>query len=247
MATPTTREEFKQFCLRKLGKPVIEINVDDDQAEDRIDEALKFYQDYHYDGSHRTFLKHQITSTDISNEYIAIPSTIIGVINVFPIGVGLNTNNLFNLRYQITLNEIVNWTSTRLANYTMSMERIALMEELLVGKQPLRFNRHMDRMYLDVDWQFRMTEGEYIIIEAYQRLDPDSYSQVWGDWWLQNYASALIKKQWGANLSKFENMQMPGGVIFNGQKIWEEANEDVRRLEDEVIEKYSMPAMDMIS
>lgn len=246
MAIPSSRSEFKEFCLRKLGKPVIEINVDDDQVNDRIDEALKFYQDYHYDGSEKFYLKHQITATDISNEYIPVSNNTIGVTNVFPIGVGLNTNNLFNLRYQLSLNEIVNWTGVRLHNYTMSMERIALMEELLVGKQPLRFNRHQDRLYLDIDWSTKVSVGEYLIFETYRSLDPDTYTDVWGDWWLQKYATALIKKQWGSNLIKFEGLQMPGGVSFNGERIFEEAKDEVQKMEDEMIEKYSLPATDMI-
>ena len=246
MANPTTRDEFKKYCLRRLGHPVIEINVDEDQLQDRIDDALSFYRDYHYDGTERTFLKHQVTADDITNEYISIPSNIIGVVNVFPVGTGLNANNLFNLRYQITLNEIYDWAHSQFANYTMAMERIALMEEIFVGKQPLRYNRHMDRMYLDMDWSARVTEGEYLIIECYRTLDPDTYTDVWGDWWLRQYATQLIKRQWGENLKKFEGMQLPGGVQFNGQQIWSEADEEIKRLEEEIVSRYSMPAMDMI-
>ena len=128
----------------------------------------------------------------------------------------------------------------------MSMERIALMEEVFVGKQPLRFNRHMDRLFIDMDWSERTSVGEYLIIEAYRQLDPDTYTSVWGDWWLRRYCTALFKKQWGENLKKFEGMQLPGGVQFNGQTIWNEADEEIKALEEEVISRYSMPAMDMI-
>jgi hypothetical protein len=246
MANPTTREELKKYCLRRLGHPVVEINVDEDQMQDRIDDALAFYRDYHYDGSERTFYKHQVTSSDQTNGYISIPTNIIGVINVFPVGTGLNANNLFNLRYQITLNDIYDWSHAQFQNYYMSMERIALMEEVFVGKQPLRFNRHMDRLFIDMDWSERTSVGEYLIIEAYRQLDPDTYTSVWGDWWLRRYCTALFKKQWGENLKKFEGMQLPGGVQFNGQTIWNEADEEIKALEEEVISRYSMPAMDMI-
>ncbi|MEK9699635.1 MAG: hypothetical protein VW270_27905 [Candidatus Poseidoniales archaeon] len=246
MANPSTRDELKKYCLRRLGHPVVEINIDEDQMQDRIDDALEFYRDYHYDGVERTFYKHQVTSSDITNEYIAIPSNINGVINVFPLGTGLNANNLFNLRYQITLNEIYDWSHAQFQNYTESMRRIALMEEIFVGKQPLRFNRHMDRLFIDMDWSTRVTAGEYIIIEAYRVLDPDTYTSVWGDRWLRQYCTQLFKRQWGENLKKFEGMQLPGGVQFNGQQIWSEADEEVKRLEEEVVNNYSMPAMDMI-
>lgn len=245
MATPTTRTELKKYCLRRLGAPVVEINVDEDQVDDRIDDALEFYRDYHYDGSERIFLKHQITETDKTNQYIDIPTTVMGIVNVFPIGTGLQANNLFNLRYQISLNEVHDWASEKIQHYVASMERIALLEELLVGKQPLRFNRHTDKMHLDMDWN-RVSVGEYIIIECYKVLDPDTYTSVWGDWWLRQYCTALIKRQWGENMKKFEGMQLPGGVTFNGQTIWAEAQEEILRLEEEVQKKFSMPAMDMI-
>jgi hypothetical protein len=246
MANPSTRDEFKKYCLRRLGHPVIEINVDEDQIQDRIDDALAFYRDYHYDGTERTFLKHQITADDRTNGYIPIPANIIGVVNIFPVGTGLNANNLFNLRYQITLNDIYDWSHSAFANYTSSMERIALMQEIFVGKQPLRYNRHMDRLHIDMDWTARTVEGEYLVIECYRTLDPDTYTDVWGDWWLRQYATQLIKRQWGENLKKFEGMQLPGGVQFNGQQIWSEADEEIKRLEEEIVSRYSMPAMDMI-
>ncbi len=246
MANPTTREEFKNYCLRRLGHPVVEINIDEDQMQDRIDDALAFYRDYHYDGTERTFLKHQVTANNITNGYLDVPDNITGVINVFPVGTGLNANNLFNLRYQITLNEIYDWAHSQFQNYTESMKRIALMEEIFVGKQPLRFNRHMDKLYIDMDWKARAPEGLYLIIECYRALDPDVYTDVWGDWWLRQYATQLFKRQWGENLKKFEGMQLPGGVTFNGQKIWEEADQEIKKLEEEIVNKYSMPAMDMI-
>lgn len=246
MANPASRTELKNYCLRRLGSPVIEINIDEDQMQDRIDDALAFYRDYHYDGTERTYYKHQVTVTDQQNQYLTIPDNIIGIVNVFPLGTGLNANNLFNLRYQITLNEIYDWSHAQFQNYTESMRRIALMEEIFVGKQPIRYNRHMDRLFIDMDWNTRTVAGEYIIIEAYRAIDPDTYTQIWGDWWLRQYTTQLFKRQWGENLKKFEGMQLPGGVQFNGQTIWNEAEEEIKRLEEEVVNRYSMPAMDMI-
>ena len=246
MAKPTSREEFIEYCLRKLGKPVLEINVDNDQVEDRVDEALAYYHDYHFDGAQKIYLAHQITEQDQINKYITIPEAIIGVINIFDIGDSYSTNNLFNLRYQISLNDLYAFSSTRYAPYYMAFQNIALAEELFVGKQSLRYNRHVNKLYIDMAWSEKTTVGEYIIIEAYEAIDPDTYSDVWKDRWLQNYATQLIKRQWGDNLKKFEGMTMPGGVTFNGQKIWDEANEEIAKLEQEMISTFSLPVSDMI-
>ena len=246
MATPNSRNTLKEYCKRRLGHPVIEINIDDDQMDDRIDDALAYYRDYHYDGTLRTFLKHQITSTDITNEYISIPANISGVINLFPVGSQSSTNNLFNLRYQITLDEIYDWSHSEMSNYVSSMERISLMQEIFVGRKMLRFNRHMDRLYIDMKWSEETNVGEFLVVECYQTLDPDTHTSVYGDQWLRRYTTVLFKKQWGENLKKFEGMQLPGGLTFNGQTIWNEADEEQRRLEEEMISSYSMPVMDMM-
>jgi hypothetical protein len=245
MAQPTTKAEFKEWCLRKLGKPVIEINVDQDQVDDRVDEALSYYWDYHFDGAERIFFKHQVTSDDRTNGYITVPENIIGVVNLFDIGDALSTNNLFNIRYQFALNEIYDLSNYNLSNYYMAMQHIQFLEELLVGKQPLRYNRHVNKLHIDMDWA-KVDVGNYIIAEAYQVVDPATYADVWKDRWLQNYATAKIKYQWGSNLTKFEGMQLPGGVSFNGMQILQDAQEEIRRLEEEMIVSYSLPVSDMI-
>jgi hypothetical protein len=246
MAKPTTREDFKEYCLRKLGKPVLEINVDDTQVEDRIDEALAYYHDYHFDGTQKVYLAHSVTAEDKTNKYITIPEAVIGVINIFDIGDSYSTNNLFNIRYQIALNDLFAFNYGPFAPYYMALQNVALAEELFVGRQSLRYNRHVNKLYIDMDWEAKVVTGEYIIIEAYQKVDPETYSDVWGDRWLQRYATALIKKQWGDNLKKFEGLQMPGGLTFNGQKIWDEASDELTKLEDEMISSYSLPVSDMI-
>lgn len=245
MAQPTTRSEFKEWCLRKLGKPVIEINVDQDQVDDRVDEALSYYWDYHFDGTERTFFKHQVTANNISDGYISVPENIIGVINLFDIGDALSTNNLFNIRYQFALNEIYDLSNYNLSNYYMAMQHIQFLEELLVGKQPLRYNRHVNKLHIDMDWA-KVNEGDYIIAEAYQIVDPNTYADVWKDRWLQNYATAKIKYQWGSNLTKFEGMQLPGGVTFNGAQILQDAQAEIEKLEEDMVTSYSLPVMDMI-
>ena len=245
MANPTTRAEFKENCLRRLGKPVIEINVDDDQVDDRIDEALAYYWDYHFDGSSKVHYKHQVTAQDIENKYITIPENIIGVVNIFDLGSALGTNNLFNIRYQIALNDLYTLTSVSMTPYYMALQHIQFLEYLLVGKQPLRYNRHKNILHLDMDWE-RIGVDNYLIVEAYEVVDPTIYADVWKDRWLLQYTTALIKRQWGANLKKVQGMQMPGGLTFNGQQIFNEAMEEIAKLEQEMVYSYSLPVTDMI-
>lgn len=245
MAKPASRSEFKENCLRRLGKPVIEINVDDDQVDDRIDEALQYFWDYHFDGSEKLYFKAQITQTDKNNRYIQLPDNIIGAINIFPIGQALNTNNLFNIRYQIALNDLYTLTSVSMVPYYMAMQHVQFLETMLVGQQPLRYNRHNNKFYVDMDWNI-INVGDYLIVEAYQVLDPDVYTSAWNDRWLLRYGACLIKQQWGQNLKKFEGMKLPGGLTFNGQKIYNEATAEREELEKEMIHSYSLPVTDMI-
>jgi hypothetical protein len=243
---PATREEFKQFCLRRLGAPLLEINVDEDQVEDCIEIAFQYYYDYHYDATEKVYLAHQITAEDITNKYVTIPDAVIGIINIFPIGTSYSTNNLFNMRYQMALNDLFAFNYGPFAPYYMAMQNVALAEELFVGKQSLRFNRHINRLYLDMSWTDKTLVGEYLVVEGYKKIDADTFTDVYNDRWLQRYCTAQIKKQWGENLKKFEGISMPGGVSFNGQKIWDEATEELNTLEAEVINTYSLPVSDMI-
>ena len=124
------------------------------------------------------------------------------------------------------------------------MRHVENLEEIFVGSQPIRFNRHKNLVNIDIAKE-DLVVGEFLLMDAYAVINPDTYTDMWNDWWLRRYATCLIKRQWGENLKKFEGMQMPGGLTFNGQKIWEEATEEQRRLEEEVISSYSLPVMDM--
>lgn len=243
---PISRETFKQYCLRKLGKPVIEINVDDDQLEDRIDEALSYYYDYHMDSTEHYYYKHQITQTDIDNKYIDMPDGVIGAVRIFPVSsLGSYGTDMFNVRYQIALNELYNLTSVSMVPYYLAMQHLSLIHELLVGEQPIRYTKHSNRLYVDMDWS-RVTIGEYLIVEAIKILDPTDYSTIWSDRWLQNYASAKIQEQWGLNLIKFNGISMPGGVQFNGQTILDNAQKEIEKLEDKMKSSYSLPPQDFL-
>ena len=265
MATPATREQLKQYCLRTLGKPVIEINVDDDQLEDRIDEALQYYAQYHYDGIRRTYLKYQYTEADKTritgnssesvtknsittswsegNNFLVVPESVISVINIFPFSDKGNLN-LFDVRYQLRLNDLYDFSSTSIINYDVVLRHLDFLDHVLVGEKPLRFNQHDNRLYVDMDWANDLTVGEYLVIEAYRKLDPTVYTDVYNDIYLKRYATALIKKQWGANLSKFNGVTMLGGVSLNGQQIFSEALQDIQKLEEEIRNTFELnPAM----
>lgn len=246
MAVPTTRAEFKEYCLRKLGKPVIEINVDDDQVEDRIDESLRYYWDYHFDGTEKVYYKHAVTADDIANKYITLPENIIGAVRVFPIGdPSIRSDDLFNIRYQIALNDLYTLTAYSMIPYYMAMQHLALISEFLVGQQPIRYSRHRDRLFIDTKWS-NYNIGDFILVEAYEVVDPDTFPDVWSDRWLQNYCTEKIKYQWGSNLTKFSGMQLPGGVQFNGEKIMNDSKEAIEAMEKDMILNYSLPVMDMV-
>lgn len=243
MALPTNRTEFTEYCLRSLGKPVININVDNSQIDDRIDEALKMYWDYHYDGTEKIYYKYEVTPQTKIDKYVPMPENVIGVVNLFPFGVGYGTGDIFNIQYQIALNDLYTLTSVSMVPYYTAMTHISFLEEMLVGKQPIRYNRHMNRLYIDMNWD-RIADGQFIVAEAYQVVDPDVYTKAWSDRWLMKYATALIKEQWGTNLTKFSGVELPGGVMFNGERILSDAREERLKLEKDII--LSNPPMDMI-
>lgn len=246
MAVPNSRATFKEYCLRKLGKPVIEINIDEDQLDDRVDEALKYYWDNHYDGSERLYYKHQITAQNKIDKYVTLPENIIGAVSIFSIGdPAVRADDLFNIRYQIALNDLYTLTSVSLVPYYMVMQHLGIIQEILVGKQPIRYQRHQDRLYIDMDWN-TLTEGSWIIVEAYGVVDPDVWTDAWGDRWLAKYCTALIKRQWGNNMKKFTGMQLPGGVMMNGQQIYDEADEEIKEMERDMVINLSLPAMGMV-
>lgn len=246
MAIPTSRDEFKEYCLRKLGKPVLEINVDDDQIDDRVDESLKYYYDYHFDGSEKIYYKHLITEQDKVNKYITLPENIIGAVKIFPIGDPVvGHQDLFNIRYQIALNDLYTLTSVSLIPFYMTMQHLALIQQIIVGQKPIRYNRHTNRLYVDMDWNVH-TGATYLLVEAYMVVDPDVFTDAWGDRWLQEYCTAKIKYQWGTNLTKFTGLELPGGVKFNGEKILDDAKQEIDKLEQEMISSYSLPVSDMI-
>ena len=174
MARPTTRAQFKDYCLRRLGWPVIQINVDDDQVEDRIDDALQFFHDYHFDGCEKLYMKHQITQTDIDRRWIYCPDAVIAVTGVLPFDDSNSSINMFDLRYQLRLHDLYDFTSVSYVSYEITMQHIRTLNLLFSGTPQFRFNRHQNRVMLDIDWSRDVKPGEYVIVECYRKLDPDT-------------------------------------------------------------------------
>ena len=238
----TTRQNLIDYCLRRLGSPVTEINVDDDQVSDRIDDAIEFFQEYHFDGVEKVFLKHTITQTDIDNEYIDVVDPIISVLRVLPIP---NFNSFqtgfFNEEYQLRLQDLENFRSSTMIDWAMSQVNFSLVTHLFSIQPTLLFNRKQNKMYLETDWANKFEVGTIIIIEAYRALDPVTYTEVYNDMFLKKYATALIKQQWGSNLKKFTGVTLPGGITLDGQTIFSEATEEINKIEEEMSLKYELP------
>lgn len=241
MANPNSRQGLMDYCLRRLGHPVIEINIDEDQIEDRIDDAFQFYREYHYDAVERVYLKYQITSEDMTNRYIPLNDNIVGVDRILPFSNRSTGINIFDIRYQILINDLYSLMSTDLIYYSQVKTQIELINQLLVGVKPVRFNRHMNRLYIDMDWEADVDVGSFIIVECFRILDPDTFTDVYNDRFLKQYATALIKRQWGENMKKFQGVQLPGGVLLNGQQIFDEAVEELTRLEQEMQSRFELP------
>ena len=203
MSAITSREEFKEYCLRKLGKPVIQINIADEQIEDRVDDAFEYYRDYHYDAVEKVYLKHKVTQEDMDNGYIPISHLVTGVKRVLPLFDKTDgySKSFFDVRYQMHLNEIYDLKNIELLTYELTQSHLQLVNDMITGRVPIRFNRHQNKLFLDIDWEESLNVDEYLIVEVYRILDPDTYTDVWNDRWLKRYATALIKKQWGENLS----------------------------------------------
>ena len=238
----TTRQGLIDYCLRRLGSPVTEINVDDEQISDRIDDAIEFFQEYHFDGVEKVFLKHTITQTDIDNEYIAAADPIVSVLRILPVpNFNAFQTGFFNEEFQLRLNDLEHFRSSTMINWAMSQTNFSLVENLFGVQPTLMFNRKQNKIYLETDWSNKFKVGTILIIEAYRILDPATYTEVYNDMFLKKYATALIKQQWGSNLKKFTGVTLPGGISLDGQTIFTEATEEITKIEEEMNMKYELP------
>jgi len=312
MAQPTSRQQFIDYCKRRLGFPVIDINVDDDQISDRVDDALQFFEDYHFDGVEKMYMKHQITQADIDRRWIYCPDAVTYVVGMFPFDDSNSSINMFDLRYQLRLHDLYDFTSVSYVSYEITMQHIRTLNLLFSGTPQIRFNRKQNKIFLDIDWSRDVSVGDYVVIDCYRAIRPATItltgtgtavttantitgtgtifdqellegdvitlggqelqvyqiisptilttigpvasnvtngvltkpgnSEVFNDRFLKRYATALIKYQWGSNLSKFAGIQMPGGVTLDGVRIMTEAKEEMDKIEEDMYNFNSLPS-----
>lgn len=244
MASPNSRQTFIDYCLRKLGDPVIEVNVDPDQIEDKVDDALQKYREYHSDATVRIFLKHEMTAEDIANKYVPISDDINYVTRVFPLSPSYSNVNMFDVRYQMMLNSLGDFMNFAggMSYYYQLEQYLGFLDMLFDGNPITTFSRKQSRLYIHGNIEDQdITEGQFLIAEAFQFVNENDHTAVWNDIWLKEYTTALIKQQWGANLIKFEGMQLPGGVTMNGRQIFEDANNEIEKLDDKIRSDYELP------
>tara|TARA_B100000424_G_C22853334_1_gene454976 strand:- start:15 stop:770 length:756 start_codon:yes stop_codon:yes gene_type:complete len=245
MANPTSRATLIDYCKRRLGEPVIELNVDEDQVEDRVDEALQYYQEYHSDATVRTYLKHQITAQDVSNEYISLSNDILFVSKMFPLTSSFNNSrNFFDIKYQMMLNDIADLMNFAgdLAYFEQMQQYLSLLDMKLNGHPQVQFARRQNRLYIFGDFaDGDIKVGDFIVAEVYSIIDPNTHTSVFNDMFVKEYTTALIKQQWGTNLIKFEGMQLPGGVVLNGRQIYDDATGEIETLRQRIRDEQELP------
>lgn len=247
MAIPSSRTELKDYCLRRLGFPVIDINVDDDQLEDRIDDALTKYREFNYDGTEQCYLAHKVTSTDETNRYITVSDNIIGITRLLPVtGASISSQgtsgfNIFDINYQIRLNDFYNLLSSSYTYYYIARQHLSMLDMIVTGEIPFDFNKRTKRVYIYMDWKGRLDVNDYIVFEAFRIVDPEIYNKVYSDQWLKEYTTALFKMQWGNNLTKYGNYTLPGGLVVNGEKIYNDAIIEIEKLDEKLRDVYESP------
>jgi len=275
---PSTRQQLVDYCLRRLGAPVLEINVDDDQVDDLVDDALQYFHERHFDGVEKMYLKYQITEEDInrgkadapdqtgittttatssinggdvtfnfyeSSNYIQVPDSVIGIEKVWKFDTSSISGGMFSIKYQLFLNDLYYFNSVELLQYAMVKSYLEDIDFLLTTDKQIRFNKRQNRLYLDIDWASQSV-GKFIVIECYRILDPNDFTKVYNDSFLKKYLTALIKKQWGQNLIKFQGVKLPGGIELNGRQLYEDAERELQEIKDSMVLEYELPPLDFI-
>lgn len=248
---PSGRQQIIDYARRKLGEPVIEVNVDDDQLQDRLDDALQLYREYHFDGVEKMFAKHEVTQDDIDNEFIAAPDPIQSVTRVF-IFDDLAVNNIFDFPVRFSLSHLGDFANFGLTPFadlqTLDITKrwLALAQQLLSPEKSIRFNKVTNKIRIDMNWKTDVVPGMFLIFEVWVIADPECFTEIFNDIWLKDYFTALVKKQWGQNLSKYEGIQLPGGVTFNGQQLMDQANQELEKLREDLDNRWSLPVDFMV-
>ena len=278
MAKPSTRQGLIDYCLRQLGAPVLEINADDDQIDDLVDDAIQYFNERHFDGVEKMYLKYKITQDDVDRgtakgttgtgivnttatdtsvspnrtfnfyetaNYIQVPDSVIGIEKIFKFDTSSISGGMFSIKYQLFLNDLYYFNSVELLQYAMTKSYLEDIDFLLTTDKQIRFNKRQDRLYLDIDWGSQPA-GEFIIIECYRALDPASFTQIYNDSWMKMYLTALIKRQWGRNLSKFRGVKLPGGIELNGGEILQQSESEIADIKGRMMSEYELPPLDFI-
>ena len=275
MAKPSTRQGLIDYCLRQLGAPVLEINVDEDQIDDLVDDAIQYFNERHFDGVEKMYLKYKITEDDVNRgkgkgtsgvgivtttatdtsgrtynwyeteNYIQVPDSVIGVEKVFKFDTNSISGSMFSIKYQLFLNDLYYFNSVELLQYSMTKSYLEDIDHLLTTDKQIRFNKRQDRLYLDIDWGSQ-EKDEFIVLECYRALDPASFTQIYNDSWMKQYLTALIKRQWGRNLSKFRGVKLPGGIELNGGEISQQAESELADIKARMMSEYELPPLDFI-
>ena len=239
MSRPSSRENLKQYALRKLGAPVVDINVEDSQLEDRLDEALQFFGEYHFDGVERTFISHKVTQEDIDNKYLTVSDSIASVVRLFHFNQG--TINMFDVRYQSALNDFYSFSNSSFIEYDIYKRHMNMVAQMMQPERAIRFNRVTNRLRVDMNWGEEISVDEYLVAEAYTVLDPETWTEIYDSILLKKYVVAQFKQQWGQNQLKFTGVQLPGGVEFNGRQLYDDGKEEIDKIEEEILDKYEEP------
>ena len=275
MAKPSTRQGLIDYCLRQLGAPVLEINVDDDQIDDLVDDAIQYFNERHFDGVEKMYLKYKITqddidrgkakgtsgtgivnttATDTSNRtynwyetenYIQVPDSVIGIEKVFKFDTSSISGGMFSIKYQLFLNDLYYFNSVELLQYSMVKSYLEDIDHLLTTDKQIRFNKRQDRLYLDIDWGSQ-PKDEFIVLECYRALDPATFTQIYNYIFMKLYLTALIKRQWGRNLSKFKGVKLPGGIELNGGEILQQAESELADIRSRMMSEFELPPLDFI-
>ena len=279
MAKPSTRQELIDYCKRKLGAPVLEINVDDDQIDDLVDDAFQYFNERHMDGVEKMYLKYKISQNDIdrgkasgttqgtstsltrtskadsttgethyfyeNKNFIPVPDSVIGINGVFKFDTSSISGGMFSIKYQLFLNDLYYFNSVELMQYAMTKTYLEDIDFLLTPEKQMRFNKRQDRLYIDMDWSESAVD-EWIILECYRALDPESFTQGYNDSFVKKYLTALIKRQWGQNLIKFKGTKLPGGIELNGREIYDDAIKDLEDIKERMSTEYEVPPLDFI-
>ena len=279
MAKPSTRKGLIDYCLRRLGAPVLEINVDDDQIDDLVDDAIQYFNERHYDGVERMYLKYKITEDDINrgkstetngvgivtttgssnivgfgtttfnfyenSNYIQVPDSVIGVEKIFKFDASSISGGMFSIKYQLFLNDLYYFNSIELLQYSMVKRYLEDIDFLLTTDKQIRYNKRQDRLYLDMDWKSQ-SKDTFLVIDCYRALDPESFTQIYNDSFVKKYLTALIKRQWGQNLIKFNGVKLPGGIELNGRQIYEDAERELEDIKQRMSSEYEIPPLDLI-